>query len=95
MPAWKKLKAVAHTLPYDTLLTVKHQRGRAMTVNPWSSVTVPTLVAVGGKSPTWMRNAMQSLANVLPGAKFRTLEGQMHIIKPEALAPVLKEYFVN
>lgn len=93
MPAWSKLKAVAHTLPYDTLLTIDHQRGKAFNVNPWPSVTIPTLVAYGGKSPAWMRNAMQSLAHVLPNAEFRILEGQTHIIKPATLAPVLKEYF--
>lgn len=95
MPAWKHLKAAARTLPYDTLLTLDYQRGKAMTSNPWPSVTIPTLVAVGGKSPGWTRNAMQSLANVLPNAKLQTLEGQTHIIKAAALAPVLKEYFEN
>lgn len=95
MPAWPKLKAVARTLPYDTLLTLEHQRGKSFSANRWASVTVPTLVAVGGKSPSWMRNAMQSLANVLPDAKLRTLEGQTHIIKPAALAPVLTEYFLG
>ncbi|MCQ6561811.1 alpha/beta fold hydrolase [Paenibacillus mendelii] len=95
MPAWSKLKAVAHTLPYDTLLTLDHQRGSALTLNRWSSITVPTLVAVGGKSPAWMRNAMQSLADVLPSAKLETLEGQTHIVKPAALAPILNNYFLK
>ena len=27
MPAWPKMKAVAHTLPYDTALTYENQRG--------------------------------------------------------------------
>jgi hypothetical protein len=95
MPAWSKLKAVAHTLPYDTILTIDHQKGKASTLNRWSTVSVPTLVMVGGKSPAWMRNAMQSLADVLPNSSLETLEGQTHIIKPAALAPVLKKYFSN
>lgn len=93
MPAWSKLKAVAHTLHYDTILTVDNQRGQSLTANRWSSVKVPTLVAVGGKSPAWMRNAMQSLASGLPNAKHQTLEGQTHMVKPGALAPVLTEFF--
>ncbi|MDQ0116227.1 pimeloyl-ACP methyl ester carboxylesterase [Paenibacillus harenae] len=93
MPAWKKLKSVAHTLPYDTILTVEHQRGTASTLSRWSSVTVPVLVGVGGKSPAWMRNAMQSLARSLPSARLQTLEGQTHIIKPSAITPVLKRFF--
>jgi hypothetical protein len=52
-----------------------------------------TLVAVGGKSPDWMRHAMGELADVLPNAKHRILEGQTHIVKAEALAPVLVEFF--
>lgn len=95
MPAWSKLKAVAHTLPYDTILTVDHQRGKPLSVERWSSVTVPTLVVDGGKSTSWIRNAMQELANVLPNAKYQTLEGQTHIVKPKALAPVLADYFVD
>ena len=53
---------------------------------------MPKLVAVGGKSPDWMRNAMSELAAVLD-AKHRTLEGQTHIVKAQALAPVLTEFF--
>lgn len=95
MPAWTKLKAVAHTLPYDTLLTIDHQNGQAETLSRWSGVSVPTLVAVGGKSPKWMQSSMRSLANVLPHAKLQTLEGQTHIIKPAVLAPVLHNYFAE
>lgn len=95
MPAWSKLKAVAHTLPYDTLLTIDYQGGKPLPTDRWDTVRVPTLVVDGGKSPAWMRNAMRALANVLPVAEYRTLEGQTHIVKPEALAPVLTKYLAN
>jgi hypothetical protein len=90
MPTWPKLKEVAHTLKYDTLLTIDLQQGRKEALNRWKRVTVPTLVAVGGKSPDWMRHAMQELANVMPNSKHRTLEGQTHIIKASVLSPVLQ-----
>ncbi len=93
MPAWSGLKKIAHTLPYDTLLTIEHQQGRAFPANRWVSVNVSALTVVGGKSPAWMRNGMSSLAEALPNAKLHTLEGQTHIVKPAALAPVLKQYF--
>jgi pimeloyl-ACP methyl ester carboxylesterase len=93
MPAWPKLKAVAHTLPYDTLVMGDNQAGRPFPAERWASVTVPTLVTVGGKSPAWMQNAMAMLADVLPHAEHRSLKGQTHIVKPEALAPVLTEFF--
>ena len=54
---------------------------------------MPTLVVAGGKSPAWMRNAMQALARVLPSAKHYTLEGQTHMVSAKALAPVLAEFF--
>ncbi|NUP01091.1 MAG: alpha/beta hydrolase [Nonomuraea sp.] len=93
MPAWSTLKSVAHTLPYDTAFVAGHQRGKPYPEGEWGSVTVPTLVVDGGKSPKWMRNSVRSLAEALPSAGYRTLEGQTHIVKPEALAPVLKEFF--
>jgi hypothetical protein len=47
----------------------------------------------GGKSPAWMRNANHALASVLPNAQYRTLEGQTHMLKAKAHAPVLVEFF--
>jgi pimeloyl-ACP methyl ester carboxylesterase len=92
MPAWSKLKAVAPTVIYDAAIVDDYQKGKPLPSDRWTSVTMPTLVAVGGKSPDWMRNGMRALADVLD-AKHSTLEGQTHIVKPEALAPVLVEFF--
>jgi hypothetical protein len=47
----------------------------------------------GGKSAGWMRRANAALANVLPNAEYRTLEGQTHMLKPKTHAPVLTEFF--
>ncbi len=93
MPVWSKVKAVAHTLRYDGAIVEENQTGKPLPANRWASVTIPTLVIDGGKSPTWMRNAMRSLASVLPNAHYRTLERQTHNVKPKALAPVLVEFF--
>ena len=93
MPAWSKLKAVAHTVIYDAALVDDYQKGKPLPAERWASVTMPTLVAVGGKSPDWMRHAMRELADILPNASHRVLEGQTHIVKPEALAPVLVAFF--
>lgn len=93
MPGWSKLKAVAHTLPYDGAIVQDNQRGEPLPVSRWASVTVPSLVLDGGKSPAWMRNANRSLASVLPNAQYRTLEGQTHMLNAKAHAPVLVEFF--
>lgn len=93
MPVWSKLKAVAHTLPYDGALVRDNQKGQPLPTNKWASVTIPALVMDGSKSPAWMRNANQSLAAVLPNAEYRTLEGQTHMLKPKVHAPILMEFF--
>lgn len=95
MPSWSKLTAVAHTLPYDIILTKDKQTGQALSAERWRSVTMPTLAVAGGKSPAWMRNAMQAVADVLPNARHRTLPGQTHMVSPKALAPLLGEFFVG
>ncbi|MFG1707475.1 alpha/beta fold hydrolase [Nonomuraea sp. M3C6] len=93
MPAWSKLKAVAHTLPYDVAFVAPYEHGTPYPASNWASVKAPTLVMDGGKSPAWIRNAARSLAALLPNAEHRTLEGQTHIVKPAALAPVLEGFF--
>jgi pimeloyl-ACP methyl ester carboxylesterase len=95
LPAWTRLKGVAHTLPYDMRIMGDTQGGKPLPADRWAAVTVPTLVIDGGKSPHWMRNGMQALADVLPNAEHRTLAGQTHLVKAKALAPVLTEFFTK
>src|SRR5947209_16934707 len=94
-PVWSKLTAVAHTLPYDVSAIVAYGAGKPLPTTLGSSIKAPTLVIDGGKSPTWMRHAMQALAQTLPNANYRTLPGQTHMVKPEALVPVLEEFFAR
>ncbi|MGW4948569.1 alpha/beta fold hydrolase [Actinoplanes sp. NPDC004185] len=93
LPPFRKLKAAAHTLPYD--LRILGDTGRGLPLDParWSGVTVPAIVLDGGKSPQYMRNAARALSEALPKAEYRTLPGQTHLVKPAALAPVVKEFF--
>jgi len=94
-PVWPKLKKVAPTLPYDIAIVQDHQRGVPFTPAEWAAVKVPTLVAAGGKSPAWMANATRALADALPDARYQTLPGQNHMVKPQAIAPVLTEFFLS
>src|SRR4051794_10035791 len=84
-----KLKAVAHTLPYDAAIVGPHQLGEPL---PTWDVDAGTLVIAGGKSHPWMLNANRALAEAT-GATYRTLEGQNHMVKAGKLAPLLKEHF--
>ena len=93
IPIWLKLKAVAHTLPYDGAVVRDNQRGKPLPASQWASVTIQALVMDGGNSPAWMRHANQSLASVLPNARYRTLQGQTHMLRPKTHAPILVEFF--
>lgn len=91
-PMWPALERLAHTLAYDGLIMGDTMRGRPLPAERWSSVTIPVLVLDGGASPEWQREAAQALAEVLPNAEHRTLEGQTHGADPTILAPVLREF---
>ena len=88
---WGGMEAVAPTLAYDhTAIMGKDgtiPRERAARVH------VPTLVMNGGNSAPFMLETARTLSKMIPGAKLRTLDGQTHDVHPEALAPVLVEFF--
>ncbi|HKQ78767.1 MAG TPA: alpha/beta hydrolase [Blastocatellia bacterium] len=89
LPVWSKLKAVAHTLPHDAAIMGDFSLPTRLV----ASINVPTLVMGGGKSPANLRQAVQAVADTLPGARLRTLEGQTHNASMKVLAPILREFF--
>ncbi|MBA2676766.1 alpha/beta hydrolase [Ramlibacter sp.] len=93
LPMWPRLKAVAHTIPYDGELVADLQRGKPPDAARWAGVAVPVLVADGGRSPQWMRNGNAALAAALPNASYRTVAGLTHNLKAPVLAPVLASFF--
>jgi pimeloyl-ACP methyl ester carboxylesterase len=92
MPAWSKLTAIAHTVPYDLEIMRENQRGKALPAS-WASITVPTIAIDGGKSRAWMRNATRAVADLLPNAEYHTLSGQTHMVNAKVLAPVVAKFF--
>ncbi|HEY3667920.1 MAG TPA: alpha/beta hydrolase [Polyangiaceae bacterium] len=95
LPVWRKLIAVAHTLPHDGALVRELQRGQPLRAPAWATVTAPALALVGGKSPVWMHNGNQAIVRALANAESRTLEGQTHDVAAKALAPVLTRFFAG
>jgi pimeloyl-ACP methyl ester carboxylesterase len=89
--AWQMFESVAPTLAYDDAI----MGGGSVPAERLSSIKVPTLVIDGGMSPEFMDKAAQAVADAIPGAKRRTLDGQTHDVAPEALAPVLEEFFLT
>src|SRR5258707_531495 len=93
VPVWSKLKAVSVTLTDYGSIVRDNQRGKPLPASRWASVTIPALDMDGGNSPAWMLHANRALANELPNAQYRTLEGQTHTLKPKAHAMMLVEVF--
>lgn len=79
---WPKLKAVAHTLPYDAAVMTDFRIPRVR----FGSVRVPTVVMNGSKTDARLREAARAVAATVPGAAHRELPGQTHNVKPEVLA---------
>lgn len=92
-PFWKKLKAVAHTLPYDWAVMGDTMAGRPLSRDEWGRIEQPTLVMAGEKSPHELRKAAAALAEVLPDARHHVLDGLSHNPKMKVLAPVLADFF--
>jgi pimeloyl-ACP methyl ester carboxylesterase len=93
MPFWKTLKAIAPTLVYDTALTAPLQTGRPLQPGTWANLRQPAMIVGGTKSDTWMRNAQKAIATALPNARHSELEGENHMVKPTAIAPMIMEFF--
>jgi pimeloyl-ACP methyl ester carboxylesterase len=93
MPMWKDMAANADTLRYDWAALGEHNmQGNALRPAEWASVTVPALVVYGAKSPTNLQKGSRALAEVLPNAQLRGLDGMGHRLKVDILAPVLAEF---
>jgi pimeloyl-ACP methyl ester carboxylesterase len=95
LPVWRKLTAVAHTLPYDLRLVIDHQQGRPLPDGLYDAVSQPTLVIAGGKSPQYLRNAEAAVAAALPDARLETLPGQTHMIRAKVTAPVVAAHLAD
>jgi pimeloyl-ACP methyl ester carboxylesterase len=85
---WRKLKAVAHTLPYDAAV----MNGFEVPAARLAGVRVRALVMHGSKTDARLARAAQAVAAAVPGAQHRTLAGQTHNVSPGVLTPALVEF---
>jgi pimeloyl-ACP methyl ester carboxylesterase len=96
---WKRLTAVAHTLPYDARLVEAYQGGRPLPEGQWAAVTVPTLVMCGAEneSPPSLRHAAAAVADVLPNARLVQRRGLGHAKKltPKVIAGTLTGFLTD
>jgi pimeloyl-ACP methyl ester carboxylesterase len=90
-PFWAQQEAIAHTLAYDVTI----MRDYTIPEEDAKAVPVPTIVIDGGASPAFLGETADALAELIPNAQRRTLEGQEHNVDPTVLAPALKEFFTG
>jgi len=90
-PFWQAQEALAHTLAYDATVMGDY----SLPTERAAAVTAPTIVIAGGASFPFMRETAQALADVIPDAQYRILEGQEHNVSPDAISPVMVEFFAG
>jgi pimeloyl-ACP methyl ester carboxylesterase len=88
---WRKLEAVAHTLPYDASVMSAFRIPR----DRFGSIRVPAMVMNGSNTDNRLRRAARATAEVIPAAQHRELAEQTHAVKPEVLAPAAVEFFMT
>jgi pimeloyl-ACP methyl ester carboxylesterase len=86
---WRKLKAVAHTLPYDAAIMGDWQ----VPVRRLAEVKTPTLAMYGGKTEMRLKRAVEELVKALPNVRQQTLPGQTHNVSAAVLVPELTRFF--
>jgi pimeloyl-ACP methyl ester carboxylesterase len=91
-PLWPMWEAVAPTLAYDAAIMGEDA---SVPTEKAASVAVPALVMEGGASYPFMHVTALALADTIPNAQHRTLEGQTHEVEAAVLAPVLVEFFTS
>lgn len=85
------MKAIAHTLPYDTQVMnsnflVPRER--------FATISVPVLVGLGGKAKPNMVAAEKAVHAAIPGSDLRVLPGQTHQVSNDAILPLVREFLV-
>jgi pimeloyl-ACP methyl ester carboxylesterase len=90
LPMWPMWEAVAPTLAYEMEIAGEDP---AVPTQRAVNVAVPALVMAGAESDPSAHITAKALAKAIPHATYRSLEGQGHEVAPEALAPVLIEFF--
>ena len=91
-PWWGGMEAVAHTIAYDGRVMGTTMSGNPLPADAWNTATMPVLVLVGGNSESFFHSGAQAVAAILPDARYDTLPGQDHDVKPGALAPAMTSF---
>ncbi|GAA1551556.1 alpha/beta hydrolase [Kribbella lupini] len=85
------LAALAPTILHD-FAVMDSSPGGVVPVDKLARVTQPALALCGSFSPPFMVDAARLVAKALPNGQYVVLEGHHHVVPPELLAPVLRDF---
>ncbi|GAB2598695.1 alpha/beta fold hydrolase [Kribbella endophytica] len=85
------LAELAPTILHD-FAVMDSAPGGAVPVDKLAHVSQPALALCGSVSPPFMVDAARLVAKSLPNGQYAELEGQHHVVPPELLAPVVREF---
>lgn len=88
---WRRMKAVAHTLPYDAAI----MSGFEVPTARLASIRVPTLAVHGSKTDVRLQKATRAVADAVPGARRLSLPKQTHNVSPAVLAPAVVPFLTE
>jgi len=89
-PNWEGISKIDFTLAYDYAVL-----GNGAVPDTVKQVAVPTLVLDGEKSMDFVHPTADRIAELIPNAQRKTIQGQTHQAAPEAVAPLLIEFFAE
>jgi pimeloyl-ACP methyl ester carboxylesterase len=87
-PQWQGISKMDFTLAYDYAVL-----GSGSVPDSVEQIAVPTLVMNGEKSLPFMSATAKRIAELIPNAQHKTLQGQAHQAAPDVVAPLLTEFF--
>jgi pimeloyl-ACP methyl ester carboxylesterase len=96
-PFWPMMEAVAPSLVNDA--TVMFGRDFTPQKELLAKITMPVLALSGdtalfpGVDTSFFAKAARAIADMVPQGSFKLLSGQNHDVKPDAIAPVLSEFY--
>jgi len=89
---WPVMEAVAPTIAYDGRIMGTTMSGGPLPRDRWAGVSVPTLVMYGTGTFPFIVAGTRALADLLPTATLKAVEGEQHTASAEVLAAALREF---
>ncbi len=88
LPSWQSRVKAAHTIPRELQAS---DAGYRIDTDQFADLNVPTLLLLGGESPSFFRKAIYLLEETLPNAKVVIMPEQQHVAMNSAPKLFLRE----